>query len=439
MSTVIHPGAPAGAAAASGPATPRRTRPASRWRQRWYRMVIPFAVVGMLIGITLVVRALEEPDLGDPATLSPISSAPDGSQELAEQLRQQGVTVTHVTDPEVAIQLIESAPEAVLFVAKPSLVSAALAGAADRNPGIRRVVMVAPNQLQLLAAGVAAHQQGGKRWATGVADPRCEVPEAVAAGRAAAVRQRYFTSPEEGGEVCYGGGLVRLAPTEADPEVFVIGAAQPFTNRRLAEYGNRELALGLLGGHQQVIWLDALPMPDFNLELPQLKPPSRSEMDREGGGNPLSVLLTGYPPGVVVGLTLALLLAVLVAMARARRLGPPVREPLPVVVPSTEVVSGRGRLYQLTHARPAALAALRTAALRRIIRALDLPPAPPPTPEEVVAAAAERTGWPPEHLWQVLYGPAPDTDDQLIAAVAALDQLVELITRDNPAAKGGAS
>ena len=43
--------------------------------------------------------------------------------------------------------------------------------------------------------------------------------------------------------------------------------------------------------------------------------------------------------------------AVLAAAARARRLGAPVAEPLPVLVPATETVTGRGRLYQRSRDR----------------------------------------------------------------------------------------
>lgn len=426
----------AGPAAAPRPAV----RP-GRWRQRWYRMVVPLAVAAVLIVVTLVARALEEPDLAAATTLDPGSTVQDGSRALADLLAERGVTVTHVTDPETAFDRVQSAPDAVLFVAKPSLMGGALVAVAAGNPGIHRAVLVMPSNLHLLATGLPV-VQGGQRWATGAAEPGCAVPEAVAAGRAAVVRNRYLPLQPELGQSCYDGGLLRL--TDADRDVFVVGGADPFLNRRLTEHGNAALALGLLGGHREVIWVDALPVePDLEwpsgLELPPLRAPERSELDRSGGGNPLAALLAGYPPGVAAGLLLALLLAVLVAVVRARRLGPPVAEPLPVVVPATEVVSGRGRLYQVTRARPVALRALREAALRRILPALGLPSAPPPSPEAVVAAAAERTGLPPERLRQALYEGTPHTDDQFTDAVAALDALVELLTRDNPAAEGGAS
>jgi hypothetical protein len=58
----------------------------------------------------------------------------------------------------------------------------------------------------------------------------------------------------------------------------------------------------------------------------------------------------------------------------ARRLGPPVPEPLPVAVPAAETVTGRGRFYERADARGAALGALQAAARHRILPLLDLPP-----------------------------------------------------------------
>ena len=63
--------------------------------------------------------------------------------------------------------------------------------------------------------------------------------------------------------------------------------------------------------------------------------------------------------------------AVLLALVRARRLGPPVAEPLPVLVPAAESVTGRGRLYERIAAREASLDALRAAAIARMARVLD--------------------------------------------------------------------
>jgi len=322
--------------------------------------------------------------------------------------------------------------DAVVFVPKPTLAASVLAGEASRLPDRHRVVLVAPGTFPLTVTGWPV-VRGPQRWAALATEPGCRVPEAVAAGRAAALRGRYAV--EDAGQVCYqgggpgaGGGLVRVRVDRA--EVFVVGSTDPFRNRRIGEHGNARLAVELLAARDRVVWVGALPL-DARFRMPEIGPPDRPDRDRSASGE-FADLVAGYPPGVLAGLGLAALLAVLVALARSRRLGPPVSEPLPVPVPAAETVAGRGRLYLHTRGRPVALAALRRPALARVVRALGLPPAPPPEPDQVVAAVAGRTGLPADHVRRTLFGPAPVTDQDLTHAVAALDALVDAV--EHPAA-----
>jgi hypothetical protein len=394
--------------------------------------VAPFAVLALLTGVTLLARALEEPNLRDPGTLAPTGTGPDGSSRLAELLVARGVAIEHVTDLAEARTALAAGGDAVVFIPKPTSAGAVLAGDVRWGSGRHRVVLVAPNQLQLLIAGLPVAPTGA-RWAADTRSPGCAVPEAVAAGRAVALRHRYLVDDPH--LVCYDGGLVRVAVGAG--EVFVVGATDPFRNRRIEEHGNARLAVELLAAHDRVIWADALPL-EVGFTMPELPRPSRPERDRSAG-SPLADLFYGYPTPALVGLALAALVAVLLALARARRLGPPVSEPLPVLVPAAEAVAGRGRLYQRTRGRGVALAALRAAALPRVVRGLGLPPAPPPDPGTVVAAAAARTRLPPDHVRRTLYGPEPSTDQEFAGAVAALDALVAAVTRERPPTAGGSS
>jgi uncharacterized protein DUF4350 len=405
-------------------AAPRR-RSRGRFRRRWRRVVIPFAVLALLVTITMVARSREEPDLGEADTLSPASTEPDGSSRLADMLLQRGVQIQQVDTVEAAQAALDSPGDAVLFIPKSTLAGAWLAGNVARESD-HRVVLVAPSTFQLGFTGLPVFP-GQRRWAADDRLPGCSVPEAVAGGRATALRGRYSVEEEE--QVCYDGGLVR---TQLDgSEVFVVGATDPFRNRRIREHGNAELAVALLGARDRVIWAGALPIPDTEINLPEFNAPNRGERlrDRDCG---YLCLFTDYPEPLQVALALAALLALLLSLARARRLGPPVSEPLPVAVPAAEVVAGRGRLYQRTQGRGVALSALRAAAMPRIVRGLGLPPAPPPEPETVVQAAAARTGLPPDRVRHILYGPDPDNDEDLMNAVAALDALVTAVTQDRP-------
>ena len=152
-------------------------------------------------------------------------------------------------------------------------------------------------------------------------------------------------------------------------------------------------------------------MPD--LELPTPPPYERGDRDRTNTGIPL---FDAFPVQLWAVLVVLLIGAVLLALAQARRLGPPVAEPLPVLVPAAEAVTGRGRLYDRINAREASLAALRASAIARMARVLDpLAAAAPereltragPAADRFVARVAARSGVPAEVVETVLYGPAP--------------------------------
>jgi hypothetical protein len=393
-------------------------------------VAIPAAVLVLLVGVTWLARSLEEPDLGDAGTLSPAGTGPDGSSRLAELLAEQGVQIEQVADIWEAEQALDAGGDAVVFVPKSTLFGAVLAGMAARRPANHRVVLVAPSAYELAFTGLPV-EAGRTRWASADRPPGCTVPAAVAAGRATALRGRYLVEDDD--QVCYQGGLVRTRV--GDPEVFVVGATDPFRNRRIGEHGNQPLALELLAARDRVIWAGALPFEvEFDLNG-EINAPERGERSRVRGCG-FACLFEGYPQPVLVGLALAAALALLLALVRARRLGPPVSEPLPVIVPAAEAVAGRGRLYQRTRGRGVALAALRASAVARIIVGLGLPPAPPPEPETVAQATAARTGLPLEHVRRTLFGPAPETDEDLANAVAALDALVAAVTHDRPVPRG---
>lgn len=404
------------------PPVPAPARPGGRWRRRWYRVAVPFGLFALLVLVTLVAHAVEEPNLRARETLSPTGTGPDGSSRLAELLTARGVRVQKVTRFTEATAAVETGGDAVVFIPKPDLISSVFAAEAIGH-GRHRVVMVAPGDTALWFTPV---RDVGSRWATAAVPPDCGLPEAVAAGRAAVLRHRYHV--EGAATSCYDGSLVRV--WRHGTELIVVGANDPFRNRRIEEHGNATLAVELLAEHDRVIWVESLTFDvevDFDWEFPELQRPRRAEGERERRSG-LAGMFDGYPSAVLAALALAALAAVLLAAARARRLGPPVSEPLPVVVPAAEAVAGRGRLYQRSRGRGVALAALRAAALRRLSPVLGLPPAPPPEPETVVAAVVARTGLPADHVRQTLYGPEPADDGALTGAVAALDNLVATVT-----------
>jgi hypothetical protein len=168
-----------------------------------------------------------------------------------------------------------------------------------------------------------------------------------------------------------------------------------------------------------------IPLPQ--LELPQY---GRNDDDRSrNGGDPL---LAAFPEQLWVALLLVAAAAVVLALARGRRLGPPVAEPLPVLVPAAEAVLGRGRLYRRIRARAASMATLRSAAIARLARVVDpLTPSPEralatpgPARDAFIGTVASRAGVDAATTELILFGPAPERDDELVRAAATLDALV---------------
>jgi hypothetical protein len=416
-------------------------------RRRWLRFAVPVAVAVAVLAGTGVAHAMQG---ADPSELRPDSTAAHGGATLAGMLRADGVTVLQVTKSSDAL-IAAYAGNVTLFVPAPGLMNPTYLRMLKLLPAGTRVVLVAPSRYTL-SSGKVPVAGTGSRWATGPADPGCTLPVALRAGSATVYHTHYAPTPDTALR-CYRDALVGVRVGAA--EVLLVGAGEPFRNDRIGELHNAALATGLLSRYPRLVWLDlrrSEPPPGVVSEAPDpnrpAAPPSLGTGGSpdpdfplpagDGGGNgsgggggggtprgsggspPLPV-----PPRFWAVLALVAAAVLALALARARRLGPPVGEPLPVLVRGVETVTGRGRLYRRAKARGPALAALRTAALHRLLPVLDLPDASgEPEPSTVVSALAERTGWDADRVDAVLYGPEPTTDAELVLAARDLDALL---------------
>ena len=147
---------------------------------------------------------------------------------------------------------------------------------------------------------------------------------------------------------------------------------------------------------------------------------------RSGDGVERRVAARSCPDWVLPAALQLLLAGLLLALWRGRRLGPPVVEPLPVVVRAAEAVEGRSRLYRRAQARDRAAEALRSGALARMVPRLgiDSSGGGEPSPEAVVAAVASRSGRSDAAVHAVLFGPPPTDDAGLVALADSLDSIV---------------
>lgn len=387
----------AGPGTGQGPAEPSAGQVAGR---RWRSARGVVAVILAMVVIAVILAALRPST--SPQALDPTSPKQDGGRALAEILRRNGTPVTVARHADDAVNA--SGPGTVMLVTRTERLTgedlALLAGAQID------LLVVRPTSFALDDLAPQVRKSGS---AFGVAEPGCPLQAATLAGPVAFHESQTYEVTGSA-TACYKTdyGSARVVQVRNGLNtVTVLGATAPLTNRRLTEEGNAALAMNLAGAGSSVVWL----VPD---------------MPERGSGAGQQSLGDLLPFGVKL-LVLELLVAVLlVALWRARRLGPVVAEALPVVVRSAETVEGRARLYRAGHARDRASDALRSGARERLVPLLGLPRShaqDPTAVQAIVTAVAHRTPYDETYVGAALYGPEPLDDAGLIALSDVLDDL----------------
>ncbi|MFG2002369.1 DUF4350 domain-containing protein [Spirillospora sp. NPDC048911] len=390
-------GSNGGGANGGGGATARQVA-GRRWRTSRGIVLVVFAMV-----IVAIILAALRPTV-TPQYLDPTEPGPRGTRALVEVLKQRGTPVTVARRASDAVGRTNSST--VLVVTRPERLTSAdiarLRGAAGD------VLLVAPSRalLEALAPGVFPASESFED----VAEPGCPLRAATLAGRVDFGNSDIYELPT-GATGCYRADeyarVVQLPPTSTGGRtVTVLGSAAPLTNENLAQEGNAALAMNLAGARTSVVWL----IPDL---------PAAGT----GGDKSLGDLI---PFGVNLFFFQLVIAVVLIALWRARRLGPVVAEALPVAVRSAEAVEGRARLYRAHHARDRAAAALRAGALERLVPLLGLPRGAaqdPAAAKEIVTGIARRTNAGEAAIGAALYGPEPQDDAHLVWLTDVLDDL----------------
>lgn len=361
----------------------------------WWRRLRLWVVLAVVLLAVVALAAIYQSRTVQ-GRLDPNSTTPDGARALATLLRNHDVTVTESGSVAETMSAARRGNVTILLPFS-ELISQKTAKSLADLPESVRVVLVTPDPFTLEDLGLDV-EQDDEEPITEVRRPNCDLPEAASAG-AAEVGFAQYKAP--GATRCYGGSL--LAVSDGGAEIVLLGAPDPLTNDRLDEEGNAALSLGLLNAHDRLIWLI----------------PTKPEAQ---GGRPVG-LDAILPPWVGSAMLLLLVAGALAAFWRGRRLGPPVAEPLPVVVRSAETVEGRARLYRRARARDAAYEALRAGAFARLLPALGL--GTEPDYRAVVEAVADRSGRSIADVHAVLYGPPPADDAGLVAAADLLDTVVD--------------
>ncbi|GAA0729691.1 DUF4350 domain-containing protein [Dactylosporangium roseum] len=456
-----NPPPPAGNASSAGKAKqPKKPR---SWR--WLRLVVPPAAVLVVVLLGTWIYQLEQPDQDDPAYLSPTSTADIGAAALADRVRAAGVDIQRVTKSSDALVAAHQG-DATLLITTPELVHPYYLRMLKLLPPTTDVVLIEP-RLDTVVDALLPLWSAKRAYVSEARDPGCTYAPAAEAGRAGVHRTRYGpVLQREARELarCYDDALVVFE--RGASRVTLVGSADPFRNDRIGEHDNAKLATGLLTRSPRLIWLDLHrheppPLVDNNPGLgggsaapPSLRPPSSGEpgdpdfpvrgkdgsddpQTTWGGDNgeeeePPNPLWQAFPPWTYVAAALLVIVFVLSALAQARRLGSPVVEPLPIVVRASETVAGRGRLYQRAKARAESLRTLRATALSRLTHLLRLEP--DVDRRTLIEGVAAQSGWPAPLVEQVLFGPSPEDDVQLVQAATSLEQLLNAVATEHPVA-----
>ncbi|HVV10757.1 DUF4350 domain-containing protein [Amycolatopsis sp.] len=318
--------------------------------------------------------------------LDPGAAEPAGSLALARLLEQQGVRIVTARTFDEASKALQD--NATLLVTEPDLVQPAKLG--ELRGRAADAVFIAPGEdtLDILLPGVGVAGESD----VGVRTPGCTVAAAVAAGNAVLGGTEY--AAHERVRSCYDGSLLQMSGSTT-----LLGTGAPLTNDRLDDEGDAALALRLLGRQATLVWY-----------LPTAGDAGAGEHQRS-----LTELL---PRGWFFGAVQLGVAAVLFVLWRARRLGPVVPEPLPVVVRAAETVEGRARLYRRSGSAAHAAEILRQATLSRLVPVLGL--GADAEPAAVVSAVMARCG---RDAGVLLYGPPPGDDASLVAFADELDRL----------------
>jgi hypothetical protein len=359
-------------------------------RSRW-PVLMGAVVLLVAVLITLLTGAVSV------GRLDPDATSPDGARAVANVLRSYGVEVRRVPGPapRAGVTTVVAAPD---LVDPDQVANAVAAGAGD-------VVVLEPTAEVLRAVRSRA---GLEVRTTGAGDsveraPGCDLDAATTAGRARVGGRRFRADDADFRCYSVGGDPTLVVYTDGARQVAFVGSADGFTNQRLDEEGNAALAVRLLGRTGAVDWV--YPRID---ELPGV------EAQRPD-------VLELFPTRLRWAILQAVVAVALLMLWRARRLGPVVTEPLPVVVRAAEAVEGRARLYEQGRASVGAGETLRAASRARLTRLLGL--GPEPSRAVLVAAVAARVRRGPAGVESALYG-APALDDELLVRLAAeLDDL----------------
>ncbi|MFW2513124.1 DUF4350 domain-containing protein [Demequina sp. SO4-13] len=384
----------------------------------------PIVVIAVVLFVALIVTLVWTSRPEDYTPLSTDNSTPSGTRALAQILRSQGVDVRQAST--MADARIEDPESTTLVIANSEPLAVYQVDALLEYPG--DLVIVQPSQAVIDKVAPALSLEPSLDSAP--VGAQCDDPDAVAAERVRVENEGLAGDPGSGGALCFAnsdGAHAYAVVDDGGRRVTLIPSWPLVTNEHLAEDGNAALALRALGRHESLVWY-----------VGDLFDASTLTWGQEGGdgagGSDGAVPPTEVeanpdfmPPGTGSAVYLLALTVLIAAWWRARRFGPLVREPLPVVVRASEATRGRARLYRRSRASGRATAALRATATARMARRLGVPRAAGRA--AVIPAVARAASRDEREVERILYGPAPTDDSTMMSIIRELDTLESEVHR----------
>ena len=391
------------------------------------------AVVAVVAILLVIVLGSRQPS-GQPFDIR--SSAPDGYRAITLLLRDRGAQVRRSSAAAVATDPGTGVGD-VIVVPDPSLASRSelhgIRSAADRGA---TVVFATPTSDGVPGGDPDAGPDGvdpqdSRSLADTPAEPARRANCTIAALDGLGAIDTAFATPvrTRSTMTCYGGpqrALVGLEPdgtgqiiTLASPYLLVNARLQPDKENGGQPLDNASLALRLFGPSGsgagpgvRITVIDAVAGPDA-----------------VGGSDSLIGLV---PLPVKLALAQGVLAFVLYAWWRARRLGRPVRERIPVEIAGSELVVAVGDLLRRKGTPGRAAAVLRSDARRELAHRLGVPPTAPPA--ALVEAVSQRTARGTDEVFAALADAPVGSADALVKLARTLQSLRQEVLHELPVA-----
>ncbi len=370
--------------------------------------------------LLLILGAIAYAQRGDSdyTALSIKNYNPNGARALAEVAGSQGLQLRQIES--LSDARITDPGSTTLVIVSGGMLQPFQARTISDYPGDIVIIGDSPALWEALGVPISLGQSNQT-----TAPAQCDQADAVASGTIATSGAVFVGTPRGDGQSCFwtsdGAGVV-FTEGPAGGRVTLIADQAIVANDTIDNQGNAALALRLIGKHENAVWY----IGSF-FDTTTLTWTSSDNPNGPAQRDDLPASTDFLPPGtgnVVFALGLALFV---VAMWRARRFGPLVHEPLPVVIRSSESTRGRARLYRTAGASGRAAASLRASAATRIGARIGMPRSAPRA--VFVAAAARASGRSASQVEALLYGPPPTSESTMLSLIEQIDILEREVHR----------